>query len=84
MERLNMTLDEPTACALRKHARLDGKPRAAMARELLREALGRREALERAKNLARDYDAGRRDARELLAELEAAQLDLLGSDDERA
>lgn len=48
-----------------------------MARELLCEALARRDALAHQRKLARDYAAGRADARELLAELEAGQLDLL-------
>ena len=77
MDRLNLTLDEGTSGALTRHARHEGKPRAAIARELIREALARREALERQKKLAKDYAAGRDDAKELLADLEAAQLDLL-------
>ena len=77
MDRLNLTLDEGTSGALTRHARPEGKPRAAIARELIREALARREALERQKKLAKDYAAGRDDAKELLADLEAAQLDLL-------
>ena len=68
VDRLNLTLDESTSGAL--------------ARELIREALARREALERERKLARDYAAGRSDARQLLQDLEAAQLELL--DDEEA
>ena len=78
MERLNLTLDDDTSGALTRHARDQGKPRAALARELIQEALARRAALARQRRLARDYAAGREDARELLADLEAAQLDLLG------
>lgn len=77
MERLNLTLDDDTSGALQRHARAQGKPRAAVARDLIREALARRAALEHQRKLARDYAAGRDDARELLAELEGAQLDLL-------
>ena len=77
MGRLRLTLDEGTAEALARHARQAGKPRAALARELIREAITRREALERQRRLARDYTAGRSDARQLLRNLEAAQLDLL-------
>lgn len=77
MERLNLTLDESTSGALARHARREGKPRAALARELIREAIARREAIERQRKLARDYAAGRSDAEELLSEMEAAQLELL-------
>src|SRR5882672_8179360 len=47
MGRLRLTLDEATSEALARHARQQGKPRAALARELIREAITRREALER-------------------------------------
>lgn len=77
MERLNLTLDERTSGALARHARREGKPRAALARELIREAIARRESLEQQRKLARDYAAGRGDARQLLQELEAGQLELL-------
>ncbi len=77
MERLNLTLDDDTSGALARHARREGKPRATLARELIREAITRREVLERQRALARDYAAGRSDAREILADLEAAQLELL-------
>lgn len=82
VERLNLTLDESTSGALARHARREGKPRAALARELIREAIARRETLERARKLARDYAAGRSDARQLLQDLETAQLELL--EDEEA
>lgn len=75
-----MTLDDATSNALKKHARRVGKPRAAVARELLREALSRRDAVERQRKLARDYADGRADTRAVLAELESAQLDLLDGD----
>jgi hypothetical protein len=45
-------------------------PRAAFARELIREALARREALENQRRLAHDYAAGRSDAKQLLKDLE--------------
>ena len=77
MGRLRLTLDEGTAEALARHARQAGKPRAALARELIREAITRREALERERKLSRDYAADQSDARRLLRDLEAAQLDLL-------
>ena len=77
MDRLNLTLDNDTSGALSRHARHEGKPRAALARELIMEALARREAVAQRRKLARDYVAGRDDAKELLAELERGQLELL-------
>jgi hypothetical protein len=81
MERLNLTLDAGTSQALTRHAKTAGRPRAALARELLREAIDRREAIETRRKLARDYAAGRDDALEILADLERAQLELLGDDE---
>jgi hypothetical protein len=66
---------------LEKRAAKAGSPRAALARELLREALDRRDAVERARRLAADYTAGRSDARKLLDDLEGGQLELLGDED---
>ena len=77
MDRLNLTLDNDTSGALSRHARDEGKPRAALARELIMEALARREAVAQRRKLARDYVAGRDDAKELLAEFERGQLELL-------
>lgn len=82
MSRLNLTLDDDTWNALLRHA--ESRPIATVARELLRSELARRDALSRRKALARDYAAGRADARDLLEELEAAQLDLLEGDDDAA
>lgn len=82
MERLNLTLDAVTSTVLQRHARREGKPRAALARELIREALNQREALERLKKLAQDYAGGRSDTRALLADFEHAQLELLLADRE--
>lgn len=82
MSRLNLTLDDDTWSALVRHA--ESRPIATVARELLRAELARRDALSRRKALARDYAAGRADARDLLEELEAAQLDLLEGDDDAA
>ena len=84
MARLNLTLDQDTARRLDQHAKRSGKPRATLARELLREALARQEALERRQQLARDYAAGRGDARTLLGDLESAQLGLLDDEGARA
>ena len=80
MERLNLTLDERTSGALSRHARREGKPRAALAREMIREAIAHREALAHQRKLARDYAAGRNDAKEILNDLETAQLELLGDE----
>jgi len=84
MERLNLTLDADTLRALDRYARARHRPRAALARELLREALARQERLERRAKIARDYAEGRGDARELLAELSPAQLELLDGDEDPA
>jgi predicted transcriptional regulator len=77
MDRLNLTLDGDTSRALQKHAARTKKPRATVARELIREALTRRDRIEQRQRLARDYAAGRADNRELLGEMERAQLDLV-------
>lgn len=81
MPRLNLTLDEGTFQELRKHASRASRPAAALARELVQEGVRRREAAERRRILARDYAAGRRDARALLEDFEAPQLDLLNDDE---
>ena len=81
MGRLNLTLDDDTLSWLTRTAKRVGRRRATVAREILREGLARREALERARKLAADYAAGRPDARALLDELEAGQLDVLGDED---
>jgi len=82
MARVNLTLDEETFAELDRHTKLLGKPRAALARDLLHEALASRRAAERRRQLAADYAAGREDARALLRDLESAQLELM--DDEEA
>jgi len=81
MGRLNLTLDADTENLLERHAKRERKRRASLARELLREAIARREALERQRKLAADYAAGRADAGALLEDYEPAQLDLLGDED---
>jgi hypothetical protein len=48
-----------------------------LAREVLESALAELEAAERRAKLAADYIAGREDNRELLAEMESAQLELM-------
>lgn len=80
MARINMTLDGDTSSALSRYAKAHHKALAAVARELLLEGLKRREAVKRARNLARDYAGGRTDTRELLGEIELGQLDLLMDD----
>jgi hypothetical protein len=82
MNRLNLTLDSDTAARLERHARSSGNARAKLAREILRDGLLRREEQERRRKLALDYAAGRRDARALLKNLEAAQFDLMADEDD--
>jgi len=81
MPRLILVLDPDTDGRLDQQAKACGQRRATLACDLLREALGRREETERARRLARDYAAGRGDARKLLADMEAAQFELLGDED---
>ena len=81
MSRLNLTLDNDTEMQLADYARKLGKPRARLARELLREGLSRRKAQDRRRQLAEDYAADREDVEELLGELEGLQTDLLGEED---
>jgi len=52
-----------------------------LACELIREAIARREALELQRKLARDYAADRGDAKQILQDLEVAQLELLDRED---
>ncbi len=66
---------------LDRHARRNGSPLAAMARQILREGLVRQEAVERTRKLATDYSGGRADAQEILADLEQGQLALLGENE---
>jgi len=80
MARLNLTLDQDTCLELDRYTKLLRRPRAAIARELLREALADRRAAERRRRLAVDYAAGREDARVLLKDLESAQLELMGDE----
>jgi metal-responsive CopG/Arc/MetJ family transcriptional regulator len=81
MPRLNLTLDTDTFTRLDRHARRQGARRAGLARRILREALDAREALERRKKLAAAYTAGRTDARELMDQLEVAQLEWFDEED---
>lgn len=76
-----MTLDKDTVSRLDRYATRARRPRATLARELLREALARREAHERAQKLAADYLAGVRDVREVIEHSESAQLDLVGDEE---
>jgi hypothetical protein len=81
MSRLNLTLDDDTVVRIARHARHSKKPRAAVARDLIREGLDERDARERRRRLAADYAAGRSEARLLLTDLEVPQLDLLAEDE---
>jgi hypothetical protein len=82
MERLNLTLDDVTSDHLARHAQREGKPRAALARELICEALAQRDAAAQRRKLARDYAAGRADAKLLLEDLEGPQLELLSDEED--
>jgi metal-responsive CopG/Arc/MetJ family transcriptional regulator len=81
MARINLTLDHDTYTELEEHARRVRKPRARVVKELLIEGLSRYKARARRQRLARDYAAGRADARKMLDHLESGQLELLGDED---
>ena len=81
MARVNLTLDAETRAKLPKRAKRLRKGQAGVARSLIQEALAREELLERQRKLARDYAAGREDARALRDELQAGQLDLPAGND---
>ena len=80
MSRLNLTLDEGTLKSLARHS--PKRPVASFARQLIEEGLARLEREARLKKLARDYAAGRDDARELLADFEPLALETLESLDD--
>lgn len=82
MNRLNLTLDADTSTELAKHARKEGKARAAFARELIREALRIRAELARRRKLAKDYAADREDALALLEDWESGALEILGDEED--
>jgi metal-responsive CopG/Arc/MetJ family transcriptional regulator len=81
MGRLNLTLDESTLKALDRYARVDKRRRAALARDLIAEALSRRSAMERRRKWAADYAAATPEDLADLREWEAGQLDLLDDDE---
>ena len=81
MARLNLTLDEDTLAALRGDARREHRRVSTHARELLREAMERRQRARRARTWAEAYRADRADAHTLLAELEPGELELMGDED---
>ena len=81
MARVNLTLDPESHSRLARYAERVGRPHATVAGELVREGLARREAEERQRRLAADYAAGRVDARELLRDLEAGELEIMGEED---
>lgn len=80
MERLNVSLGEALVGRIRRMAKSEGKGLAAVARQLIEEALARRERLEVEARMARDYAAGARDPEEsaLVAEATAAADELAG------
>ena len=80
MSRLNLTLDDDTLEWLATHAAREKVALAAFVRSLLQEAVTQRQLLARRRKLASDYAAGRDDAREVLRDLEAPQLEGLLDD----
>ena len=82
MARLNLTLSPETFEELSRHAVQSGVPKARLAREILADGLEERTSAEKRLKLAQDYRAGRRDAQMLLRDLEEAQLELLGEEDQ--
>lgn len=72
-----MTLMNDTLLKLTARAKRARKPVATLAREVLEKALAGMEADERRAKLAADYVASREDDRELMAEMESAQLELM-------
>ncbi len=81
MTRLNLTLDTDTLLRLKSYAELIGVQRTTAARQLLLEALSRRERIEAQRSLAADYAEGRLDSRAILSDLEVGQLELLQDED---
>jgi hypothetical protein len=82
MSRINLTLDADTDHRLEQHARRAGLRITSFARQLIREALDRREQAARRRKLAADYAADREDATALLREMETAQYGYGGEEDE--
>ena len=80
MSRLNLTLSSDTLSKLVRGARSRRVRVATYTRRLIEGALARSERRARLKKLAADYAADRDDVSELLADLEAGQLDLLKDD----
>ncbi len=79
MARLNLTLDNDTLSRLDRYAQGAGRARAAIARELLVEALNSIDRHAKLEKLARDYEQGRDDVDSLLSDFEAGQLELLNA-----
>ena len=74
MSRLNLTLDSDTLAWLERHASSAKMAVASLARQLVKEAVEQRDRTERLRKLASDYAAGRDDAKDILRDLESAQL----------
>lgn len=80
MSRLNLTLPSDTFSKLARGAKSRRVRVATYTRRLIEDALARAEKAAYLKKLAADCSADREDVRELLAEIEAGQLDLLRDD----
>jgi len=77
---MNLTLDADTLEWLERHAAAAKVDVASLVRELVKEAVEHRVRIARRRKLASDYAAGREDAKDLLVDLEAPQLDGLLDD----
>jgi len=80
MSRLSLTLKADTLSKLERAARSRRVRVATYTRRLVEDALERAERAEELKKLAGDYAADRKDASELLMDMEAGQLDLLNDE----
>ena len=80
MARLNLTLDDDTFAALERDAHRERARLATYATRLLKEALERRERERRWRTWEDAYRAGAADDRRLLADMEGAQLDVVGDE----
>jgi predicted DNA-binding protein len=82
MTRVNLTLDQESYERLGRYAKRLGRPQATVAGQLVREGLELLDAREQRQRLAKDYAAGRADAREVIAELESGQLEAMGEEED--
>ena len=77
MSRLNLTLSDDTFSKLERVARLKKMRVASYTKQLIEEALEAHERLAWNRKLAADYAADRKDAKELLSQMELAQFEVV-------